>query len=123
MKTKLLPMLMPILLAGCASAYDQGHPYAQDWRIGEVEEIGGATASFPITGFDCRTRAAAAPNPGSVRYAYVLFVFSGGTKYLNSIPKQRHVIVAVPDDLNVQEGDWVYVNIRDCSQRLARQSR
>ncbi|WP_157201884.1 hypothetical protein [Massilia sp. Root335] len=120
MQTKLMSLLMLVLLGGCSTAYDTSHPYEGNWRIGQVEEVGSATAAFPITGFDCRRDAAGVPNSGNVRYAYVRFEFSGGTKYMNSIPKQRHVIVTIPDDLNAQEGEWVYVNIRDCSQPMAR---
>lgn len=122
MTTRIWMTLALAVLGGCATVYDGKYNYEQGWRIGEVWKIGTGTARFPIAGVDCRATASQADLAGS-RYAYIQFVFDPmGGKYFYHGPKQRHAIVAIPEGINLQESERVYVNVRDCDQAIVRLS-
>jgi hypothetical protein len=88
---------------------------------GHVLQTGPGAAPFAFSGIDCRS---ALPQAAieEHRFAYIQFVFGPTAgKYFYSGPKQRHAIVPIPAGVEMAEGNWVYVNIRDCNQPVVRQ--
>lgn len=95
-------VLMAWMLSGCA-AVDGGDNYEEGWRAAVVESVAPDAAQLARVSLDCRHAAPQAP------HAYVRY---------ESALRPRHAIVAVPEGLELQVGQRVYINLRDCSQTM-----
>lgn len=100
-------------LGGCASPNVFEGKYAQDdgWREGTVVEIGPAKSLTRPSFYDCRAEAAEAV--GNAPYVMVAFLRNGH-------PYAR--AAKLPADAQLQVGDKVYVNFKDCSAPIPKRS-
>lgn len=108
-------LVLATIVGGCATVYEGKYDYANGWRSGLILKIG-TEADLATFGAPCHSREQAS----TARFAYVQFGW-GAThgKYLNSEPRQRHLIVPLSPGEDVREGQRVYVNIQDCGQFAA----
>lgn len=83
--------------------------YAQGWRRAEVLAIGKDQLAVPSRKEDCR--AALGADAGYTWFAVTSYSWGGSP----NLREKR--IVAIPNDVDVKVGEWVYVSINDC--RLA----
>lgn len=93
-------------LSGCATTIVHEDRYAESdgWRKGTVVEIGRAKDLKRPSFYDCRTKAS--DSEGSAPYVMVAFLRNGN-------PYAR--AAKLPADPQLQVGDKVYVNFKDCS--------
>ncbi|MBV8633455.1 MAG: hypothetical protein JO002_03105 [Burkholderiaceae bacterium] len=104
--------MLTVLLAGCTNLSACRDGYEQGWRAGEVQATEAVTAIYPVAGIDCRS---SLQLTGAQRIAYIQFVFDPiAGKYFYGGPKHRHAIVPIPEGVDLQAGERVYVNILDC---------
>ncbi|MYM32391.1 hypothetical protein GTP58_29070 [Duganella sp. CY15W] len=94
-------MLMAWMLSGCAAVYDSVYNYEEGWRDAVVESISPDATQLAQASVDCRR---IVPQG---RYVYVRY---------ESALRPRHAVVAVPENVEIQVSQRVYINIRDCSQ-------
>lgn len=100
-------------LAGCASNIVHEGKYAQDdgWRKGTVVEIGPANSLKRPSFYDCRTKAS--DKEGDQPYVMVAFLRNGH-------PYAR--AAKLPPDAQLQVGDKVYVNFKDCNAPIPKRN-
>ena len=100
-------------LTGCASNIVHEGKYAQDegWRKGTVVEIGPAKSLKRPSFYDCRTEAS--EEESSAPYVMVAFLRNGH-------PYAR--AAKLPTDAQLQVGDKVYVNFKDCNAPIPKRS-
>ena len=104
--TKIVFLAALVGLTGCASNIVHEGKYAQDegWRKGTVVEIGPAKSLKRPSFYDCRTEA-------SYKDDNELYVLVALLK--NGHPHAR--AAKLPADAQLQVGDKVYVNFKDCN--------
>lgn len=101
-------------LAGCASSpavFEGKYAQRDGWRKGTVVEIGPAKSLKRRSFYDCRTEASGME--GDDRYVMVAFLRNGH-------PYAR--VAKLPADPQLQVGDKVYVNFRDCNAPIPKRS-
>lgn len=100
-------------LGGCASPAVFEGKYAQDdgWRKGTVVEIGPANSLKRPSFYDCRTETSDAE--GDKPYVMIAFLRNGH-------PYAR--AAKLPAASQLQIGDKVYVNIRDCNAPIQKRT-
>ena len=100
-------------LGGCASPTVFEGKYAQDdgWRKGTVVEIGPANSLKRPSFYDCRAEASDAE--GDMPYVMVAFLRHGHADARAA---------KVPADAQLQVGDKVYVNFKDCNAPIPKRS-
>ena len=100
-------------LTGCASNIVHEGKYAQDegWRKGTVVEIGPAKSLKRPSFYDCRTEAS--EEESSAPYVMVAFLRNGH-------PYAR--AAKLPTDAQLQVGDKVYVNFKDCNAPIPKRN-
>lgn len=95
------------LLTACASTGDRDYGYKDGWRRAEVLDLGDAQSASLASSQDCRVELG--DKATSKRFALVSYSYGGN-------PKLRHRrTVMVPDDLQVEKGERLYVNIKNCA--------
>ena len=92
------------LLSGCAAVCNSVYNYEQGWSEAVVESLAPDARQLAQISLDCR---ATAPQG---RYAYVRYEVA---------LRPRHAMVAVADGLELQPGQRVYINTRDCRLPIA----
>lgn len=115
MKTLAAGMVVVALggLAGCASptVLEGKYSEADGWRKGTVVEIGLATSLKRPSFYDCRAEASDAE--GDTPYVMVAFLRNGH-------PYAR--AAKLPADAQLQVGDKVYVNFKDCNAPIPKRN-
>lgn len=111
MKMNLMVMVSITTLAtGCASTADLTDTFAQGWRRAKIITVDKDQLAVHSEKQDCRTAFVA----NTVDTKFVLASYSyGGSPNLRT---KR--IVSVSNEVAVNAGDWVFVNITDCKQPL-----
>lgn len=100
-------------LGGCASPTVFEGKYEQDdgWRKGTVVEIGPANSLKRSSFYDCRAEVSDAE--GDTPYVMVAFLRNGH-------PYAR--AAKLPADAQLQVGDKVYVNFKDCNAPIPKRN-
>lgn len=105
-----LMIAITTLATGCASKADLTDTFAQGWRRAKIIAVDKDQLAVNSERQDCRTAFVA----NAVDSKFVLASYSyGGSPNLRT---KR--IVSLPNDVAVNVGDWVFVNITDCKQPL-----
>ncbi|WP_050415483.1 hypothetical protein [Azoarcus sp. CIB] len=102
-----------VALSGCASptVLEGKYSEADGWRKGTVVEIGPAKSLKRPAFYDCRTEASG--TEGSDQYVMIALLSHG----------HSHARAAkLPADSQLQVGDKVYVNFKDCSAPIPKRS-
>jgi len=111
LKMKLtLVVVLAALTTACANKLDVTDTYAQGWRRAKIIEVGKDKLVVSSEKQDCR--ASFGTDAGYSRFAIASYSY-GGSPNLRS---KR--IVAVPNEVEVSVGDWVFVNVRECKYPL-----
>lgn len=112
-RTKIVLVAALAGLTGCASNVVYEGKYAQDdgWRKGTVVEIGPAKSLNRPSFYDCRTEASYKDD----NELYVLVAL-----LTNGHPHAR--AAKLPADAQLQVGDKVYVNFKDCNAPLPKRT-
>ncbi|WP_026296320.1 hypothetical protein U5817_11610 [Aromatoleum evansii] len=100
-------------LGGCASptVLEGKYSEADGWRKGTVVEIGPAKSLKRPAFYDCRTEASG--TEGNDQYVMIALLSHG----------HSHARAAkLPADSQLQVGDKVYVNFKDCSAPIPKRS-
>lgn len=115
MKARIKIVFLAVLvgLTGCASNIVHEGKYAQDegWRKGTVVEIGPAKSLKRASFYDCRTEAS--DTEGNDSYVMVAFLRNGHS-YARA--------ARLPAEAQLQVGDKVYVNFKDCNAPIPKRS-
>jgi len=99
-------LLLALLASGCTSMDTDTYGRKEGWRRARVVEVGGIDSPMKTLQTDCRSELG--PNPPYTRFAVVSYNVRGSPRH-----KARR-ISAVPNELNLQADDLVYVNIQNC---------
>jgi hypothetical protein len=99
-------LLLALLATGCTSMDTDTYGRKEGWRKARVVEVGGIDSPMKTLQTDCRSELG--PNPPYTRFAVVSYNVRGSPRH-----KARR-ISAVPNELNLQADDLVYVNIQNC---------
>jgi len=86
--------------------------YSQGWRRAQVVAIEKDQLAVRSSKEDCRTAFGA--DAGFTRFAVASYSYGGNP----NLREKR--IVAIPNDVDVNVGDWVAVSITDCRMALKR---
>jgi hypothetical protein len=92
-------------LVGCAADHDPQHPYDDGWRLARISRIGDELPSPGTRPHDCRL-ASTPSGDRPARYAEVWFV---------EIRRVRYLTVRLPDAGLFRDGEYLHINLRDCS--------
>ena len=101
-----------LLTTACSTLDYEPYGYREGWRRSQIMEIGQAKTMMQRVAKDCRTELGA--DAPYARYAVASYSYGGNP----NLRAKR--VVAVPNAMNLNVGDWVYVNITDCQQPLKR---
>jgi hypothetical protein len=108
--TAIASLLMLTWLAGCAMVYEGKYDWDEGWRLGRVINVGRGAALGATSSHDCRQNVSSA-DVARTMYADIAYQSEGRWS--------RHRIVAVPEDMPVQVGQAVYLNVNSCSGVVA----
>jgi hypothetical protein len=92
-------------MADCSAVHDPEHRYEDGWRLGRISRIGSELPAPGTRANDCRLEASS-PHQPSARYAEVWYV---------RIRRLRYYTVRLPEEGVFHDGDYVYINVHDCS--------
>ncbi|MBI5926462.1 MAG: hypothetical protein HY836_12805 [Aquabacterium sp.] len=111
LKMKLtLATVIATLATACAIKQDPTDTYAQGWRRAQILEVGKDQLVVHSDKQDCRKALTA--NAGYTKFAVATYSYGGNP----SLKDKR--IVAVPNEVEVGVGEWVFVNVSDCKLAL-----
>lgn len=96
--------IVPMVVTGCATAYEGTYHFSEGWREAIVVEIAEASNISKSGAMDCRKRLGA--EGARHKFARVYYSFSAA--------RRIHAVVPVEDPDRVAVGDKVYINIREC---------
>ena len=109
---KLCCVAPALWISACATSADPEHAFDQGWRRAKVLQVGHIETVMPGNiAKDCRTEQV--PGATFTRYALVSYSW-GGSPNLRS---KR--VVSVPDGIQLDAGQTVLVNLRNCQAPLA----
>lgn len=107
-----ITLFLSSLLSACSAFKYEPYGYQEGWRRAQVLEIGLAKTAMQYANKDCRVDLGS--DSPYARYAVTSYSYG-------SSPKLRTKrVVAVPNDLQLKVGEWIYVNITDCKKLLQR---
>jgi len=99
------------LITSCGALSGAPDGLSQDWRKARVVEVGPSSAVLPRAHVDCRR--SHRPVNGQHRFAavvYRLYPSNSKLKWMRIVP--------VEPGAHVRVGQWVYVDVSDCSRAL-----
>ncbi|MDE2403023.1 MAG: hypothetical protein V4532_10230 [Pseudomonadota bacterium] len=110
-----LKMTLVVIVAAVTTACATGpqvssDAYSQGWRRAQVMSIGKDQLAVRSSKEDCRTALGA--DASFMRFAVASYSYGGNP----NLREKR--IVAIPNDVDVNVGDWVAVSITDCRMAL-----
>lgn len=105
-----MTLSLSLLVSACASLDTEDYGHKDGWRRGRVVEVGDVDAPMKASQKDCRTEMV--QSTPFKHFAVVSYNFGGSPKL------KAKQISAVPENLDLKAGDFVYVNIKDCQAPL-----
>jgi hypothetical protein len=107
-----MTLILSSLLSSCAAWKYEPYGYREGWRRAQVLEIGRAKTAMQYAIKDCRAELGG--DSHYVRYAVTSYGYGSSSKL------RINRVVAVPNDLPLEVGEWIYINISDCKKPLKR---
>ena len=108
MKRPLIILLVAsgLSMFGCATIYEGRFNYDEGWRVGRIEELGLDNALAKHSSTKCRSEISSGKEARQ-------FAVVGYLGYRIKLYRIAHL----PSELVLREGDFVYINIKDCAHR------
>ena len=103
--------LICCVIAGCGSLYPENRPWSEGWRLARIIEIDRKPDFSQQPSRDCRSHFAD-PDKTELHFALV--------EHRIARNRGQWIVLLDPND-SFREGDYVYVNLNDCSKPAERE--